>query len=123
MPFNLREQYATDKYVADRFMRLPTGGNVQAEYIWIDGTGEHIRSKTRTLTSEPKSPDELPVWNFDGSSTGQAYGADSDVFLKPVAIFNDPFRLGKNKLVMCETLDNKMQPNGKETWTRGNEEI
>jgi glutamine synthetase len=112
MPFNLREEFTTDKYVADRFMRLPTGNNVQAEYIWIDGTGEHIRSKTRTLDYEIKSPDDLPIWNFDGSSTGQAYGADSDVFLKPVAIYNDPFRLGKNKLVMCETLDNKMQPNG-----------
>lgn len=53
---------------------------------------------------------DLPIWNFDGSSTNQARGADSDVFIKPVAIYPDPFRGGDNKLVLCETLDNKLQP-------------
>jgi glutamine synthetase len=99
-----------DKTVTDRFMRLPQGNRVQCQYVWIDGSGENLRAKTRTLEEEPKKPEDLPIWNFDGSSTGQASGADSDVYLKPVAIFPDPFRLGKNKLVMCETLDNKKQP-------------
>ncbi|CAD6195468.1 unnamed protein product [Caenorhabditis auriculariae] len=110
MATSLRSQFAMDKSVTSRFWQLDQRGKVQAKYIWIDGTGEHIRSKTRTLDFEPKDPSELPIWNFDGSSTGQAEGADSDVYLKPVAIFPDPFRLGKNKLVMCETLDNKKQP-------------
>jgi glutamine synthetase len=46
---------------------------------------------------------ELKEWNFDGSSTGQAEGHDSDVFLRPAAIFRDPFRGGNNILVMAET--------------------
>ena len=31
----------------------------------------------------PKSPEDLPVWNYDGSSTGQAPGDDSEVYLVP----------------------------------------
>uniref|UniRef100_A0A0D9VY61 Glutamine synthetase n=1 Tax=Leersia perrieri TaxID=77586 RepID=A0A0D9VY61_9ORYZ len=45
---------------------------------------------------------KLPKWNFDGSSTGQATGEDSEVILQPQAIFRDPFRKGKNILVMCD---------------------
>jgi glutamine synthetase len=67
-------------------------------------------AKTRTLDQEPKSPKELPWWNFDGSSTGQAEGSNSDIYLKPVAIYNDPFMLGKNKLVMCETYKYNKEP-------------
>uniref|UniRef100_A0A0K0EL30 Glutamine synthetase n=1 Tax=Strongyloides stercoralis TaxID=6248 RepID=A0A0K0EL30_STRER len=110
MAINLRQQFSTDKLITNKFMELDIGDKVQCEYIWIDGTGENLRCKTRTLDFEPTSPEQLPIWNFDGSSTGQAKGADSDVFLKPIAIFKDPFRLGKNKLVLCETYNNKMQP-------------
>jgi glutamine synthetase len=67
-------------------------------------------AKTRTLDQEPTSPKELPWWNFDGSSTGQAEGSNSDIYLKPVAIYKDPFMLGKNKLVMCETYKYNKEP-------------
>lgn len=85
---------------------------VQAMYIWIDGSGEGLRCKTRTVTvnKDIKSLEELPIWNFDGSSTGQAEGSNSDVYLYPVAIFRDPFRRGSNKLVLCETYKYNKQP-------------
>ncbi|RJE20982.1 glutamine synthetase [Aspergillus sclerotialis] len=91
-------------------MSLDQRGHVQAEYIWIDASGG-CRSKTKTLRKAVKSVDELPEWNFDGSSTGQAAGDNSDVYLRPVAIFPDPFRLGDNILVLCETWDSDGTPN------------
>ena len=43
---------------------------------------------------------DLPKWNFDRSSTGQAPGEDSEVILVPRAIFKDPFKAGDHILVM-----------------------
>ncbi|KAF5909397.1 Glutamine synthetase, partial [Clarias magur] len=92
------------KSVKQQYMDLPQGDKVQAMYIWIDGSGEGLRCKTRTLDSEPKTIEELPEWNFDGSSTSQAEGSNSDMFLIPKAMFRDPFRKDPNKLVLCEVL-------------------
>ena len=53
------------------------------------------------------SVESLPKWNFDGSSTDQAPGDDSEVILRPCRIFKDPFRPRSdgvdNILVMCDT--------------------
>ncbi|KAK4310029.1 hypothetical protein Pmani_018362 [Petrolisthes manimaculis] len=99
------------KSVLDRYLRLEVPETkCQAMYLWIDGTGENLRSKTRTLNFVPKTPAELPIWNFDGSSTGQAEGSNSDVYLYPVAIYPDPFRLGHHKLVLCETYKHNKKP-------------
>lgn len=55
---------------------------------------------------------DLPVWNFDGSSTQQADGHNSDTFLVPRAIYRDPFRRGNHILVMCDTYKYNMEPTG-----------
>lgn len=87
---------------------LPQNGRVMAEYVWIGGAyttgGFDLRSKTKSLESKPTKVEDLPIWNYDGSSTGQAPGDDSEVLLKPVRIFPDPFRRGDNILVLCETI-------------------
>lgn len=65
----------------------------------------------QTLKKKPSSIKELPEWNFDGSSTEQAPGDNSDVYLRPVAMYPDPFRGGDNILVMCETYMSDGKPN------------
>ena len=44
----------------------------------------------------------MPEWNYDGSSTYQATTENSEVILKPVAYFRDPFRQGDNVIVLAE---------------------
>lgn len=97
-----RSENKLDPAVGVAFADLDQGGKVMAEYVWIGGTGADLRSKTRTLQEAPKSVEDLPTWNYDGSSTGQAPGDDSEVYLKPVRIFKDPFRRGDNILVLCD---------------------
>ncbi|EJD01101.1 glutamine synthetase [Fomitiporia mediterranea MF3/22] len=92
------------------YLALPQGEKIQAEYVWVDGDGE-LRSKTTTVTKKVTDVSELRQWDFDGSSTNQADGGDSDVYLRAVAVFKDPFRGGDNILVMSETYNNDGTPN------------
>ena len=77
---------------------------VKAEYIWIDGhkPTAKLRSKTKVFEAPVKSLDDIPMWGFDGSSTMQADGSDSDCMLKPVYYLPDPIRGGDDILVMNE---------------------
>ena len=76
------------------------------EYIWLDGyePTQSMRSKTMIRSNFGGTVEECPMWSFDGSSTLQADGGDSDCLLKPVAIYPDPARLN-GYLVMCEVLN------------------
>ena len=74
----------------------------RAEYIWIDGTEPIalVRSKTKILNKG----DEPGIWGFDGSSTNQAPGSNSDCVLRPVFSCPDPIRGGDDILVLCDVL-------------------
>ena len=76
------------------------------EYIWLDGfqPTQSLRSKTRIERDFSGKVEDCPMWSFDGSSTQQADGNDSDCLLKPVAIFPDPDR-SNGYLVMTEVLN------------------
>lgn len=70
---------------------------VIVEYIWLGGQGE-LRSKTKVMrVADLSDKDELkieqvPVWNYDGSSCYQASTENSEILVKPQRLFRDPFR-------------------------------
>ena len=72
------------------------------DYLWIGGNNE-LRSKTRVVDKEVTDITEVSIWNYDGSSTAQAVGTDSEVMIIPRALYNDPFRGNPHKIVLCET--------------------
>ena len=81
------------------------------EYIWIGGSGSDLRAKTKVSRGRIyETVSELPAWNYDGSSTGQATTEQSEMALKPVRICRDPFRGAPHLLVLCESVTNEGVP-------------
>ena len=80
---------------------------VRLEYIWMDGhkPTQKLRSKTKVMEDTIDSLEDIPDWGFDGSSTNQAEGNNSDCLLKPVCKVPDPIRGGHDLLVLCEVMN------------------
>jgi glutamine synthetase len=100
---------------------------IKAEYIWLDGAEpvQQIRSKTKVVSldsqTETVSLSTFGEWGFDGSSTFQATGHDSDLVLSPCSFYRDPLRSGESYLVLCEvnTPDNRPHSSNKRAALRG----
>ena len=82
------------------------------EYIWLDGYQPVANLRGKTLVKEFDdfpTLEELPNWGFDGSSTQQAEGHNSDCVLKPVASYPDPTKTN-GLIVLCEVLHADLTP-------------
>ena len=79
---------------------------IKLEYVWLDGnTTQSLRSKVKThdwIDKPQVKPENLPVWNFDGSSTRQAMGNYSECNLKPVRVYQ--WKLD-HYFVLCEVMN------------------
>ena len=75
------------------------------EYIWIDGKSK-LRSKYKTFICDEISLHNIPIWNYDGSSTYQASTENSEIILQPIAFYKNPF-LNDSYLVLCETFSSE----------------
>lgn len=90
---------------------------IPIEYVWIGGYCSNysygplnyikpftLRSKTKIIYTSKNilTLEDIPIWNYDGSSTNQSETKKSEVFIAPKAMFNDPFR-ENGKLVLCDT--------------------
>jgi len=93
---------------------------IKLEYIWLDGYNpeQNIRSKTKILDTKELEDgvkvENLPVWSFDGSSTRQATGDNSDCLLQPVHMIKDPTR-NEGYIVLCEVLNADWTPHKSNT--------
>ena len=74
------------------------------EYVWTWPVGI-MRSKTRIFKEPIFDVNKLPIWDFAVAREEVVQGKYSDVTIKPVRIYPDPFR-GKNDIiVLCETYE------------------
>lgn len=80
---------------------------LKLEYVWLDGyePEPNLRSKIKIYDGSNVNLElnDLPVWNFDGSSTKQANTDSSDRLLKPVRIYRKSTDLS-TIYVFCEVL-------------------
>jgi len=92
---------------------------LKLEYVWIGANGFRneswtMRSKLKIMKLQKEDVEKLaagdtsvlPLWSFDGSSTGQATGENSDCILMPVRAITDTVRNdGRSVIVLCEVLN------------------
>ena len=101
-------------------MTYHTNHKFLGEYVWVDGSG-NFRSKTRifdnrdyNITKDKYNFENYPVWNYDGSSTGDAKNVEesgiTECVIRPVAVYPNVFEYENiDVLVYCQAfyLDNE----------------
>ena len=102
--------------------------HIKLEYLWLDGyetpnirSKAHIDFDSSTLGFSSGEEFQLEMfleWGFDGSSTEQADGGDSDCILKPVSIYRNTIEntfSGDSYIVLCEVMNRDGTPHSSNT--------
>jgi glutamine synthetase len=89
------------------------------EYIWLGGQLE-LRSKTRIINHDEIKYNynriislyNIPDWDYDGGSTEQATTENSEVVLKPCAMYRNPININNDSsfIVLCSTYSTDGSP-------------
>lgn len=104
--------HSYETLVCDQQGNMYYNGKYKLEYVWVDKKG-NPRSKVKTFEKRRSIDDvssitlqDVPVWNFDGSSTEQNVGQNTEVVLIPVRLYYNPLEdtetLYCPLLVLCE---------------------
>lgn len=88
---------------------------IMLEYIWLDGyQTPNLRSKVKIISwdskAKPLTLTNIPPWNFDGSSTRQATGSDSECMLRPARMYKCNCPDQRKVFVFCEVYDSSGVP-------------
>tara|TARA_B100001093_G_scaffold517993_1_gene601287 strand:- start:46 stop:1170 length:1125 start_codon:yes stop_codon:yes gene_type:complete len=104
------------------------------EYVWLDNDS-NLRSKSRTIGSKyllditlqeylykdlnkTKADQNISLkmqWSYDGSSTGQAPGDNSEIIIRPVYIiknsyYNQKYNENNYYIALCQTFNHNFEP-------------
>lgn len=83
------------------------------EYVWLDGyETQNLRSKIKIIHGniDTSNINNIPDWNFDGSSTKQAPGRNSELILKPVRLYQKNAFTASHFYVLCEVFNTNGTP-------------
>jgi glutamine synthetase len=79
--------------------------HVRLDYVWLDGykPTPNLRTKAQVVLYDDFDGTlaTTPLWGFDGSSTHQAEGHDSDCILRPVRLYKNSLR-ERGYFVLCD---------------------
>lgn len=78
-------------------------------YIWL-GAQNFIRNKIRVIDLHKPILENIPEWNYDGSSTGQSLDIDTEITIKPVKMIKNPIDNDTDYIVLCDTYDSSDHP-------------